>query len=976
MANGCSLFGGIVPSVYIDQIFLEESRQDIDQDGKVDLETPMITVNVKLVDQPGETGTFSLLGDALSLPGTSLDLKQYFEICCLISATPEATEYWQQYFAGGRHMPDGIIADTYSINAVSTEKNSIVQNKVFSDFQPPSGATYVNSDGTTELIKSYTFNLEHPSMSVLNHLTVFTFLRVRTVQLEQDWGVTLPSNVLFLSSPIEQELVIQNSQVVSQLRVQEAQGETVGTYVAINPRTGQQYVDAYNNPLVVPAHVHSYNDLDSNGNGYTSYAVDPEESNIRHRHKVVNGIVQEAQSECWSKEDSAMFTGEMVEQVTTKYPDPNKKIAITSLVPEEHRPVDERSCLFLYGNPGAGPHTHELIPVFTPVFNVQDFRIRNEIDVLVAELTRVTQTQLEFPEQRDILNQLNNKNSYFTELLLSKDSSRNVRYLFGFDYGKYVIDNSKYSSIIKKMSPAARQQIAANSEITKFTLSRRQVEEKPALNILGSPIHNRVTKNDPLEIPVAMLDLRSGPRPETQGGTQPWWTQKVDIQEIELMNGDMPSNSSSLMRYFTGIDWLMRRETAGQFQYAIDVEVLDGFIPLINTIYNNLSTALAKYRKYVNLIQIPGVYDRLSRKFTATATPPQTMSGQHIMAGATENQRLERYETLSRIVGIYLDSLGYFVDLSQHSDPGEYKNKIMDLITAWTRGDSTTGPHYKPAGPDGVLLFENLLELLLEQINRFMSTGHSSGGVEDTVQNSPSNSISAFKIQTMALKEYFDNTINARFTNEKYIDNITTNAPTGRLLSVYNMGTLQNATITEVDLNETRASRTYQDMLGDSGISANIKLPATTYQTPQSTVGVGSFLGQSPGLTDSLNADALSPTALENTTYDFDLTSFLDLTVMVTTRYANRTKSGDVSNLQNRVLVFNGFRTTPQGDPTREMLWDSKTLDDLIVTTTPAANRYYLCYNRVRVGIGDDKRNKETLDRYFLVRPPVQGQSA
>ena len=165
-------------------------------------------------------------------------------------------------------------------------------------------------------------------------------------------------------------------------------------------------------------------------------------------------------------------------------------------------------------------------------------------------------------------------------------------------------------------------------------------------------------------------------------------------------------------------------------------------------------------------------------------------------------------------------------------------------------------------------------------------------------------------------------------------------------------------------------------MLGDSGISVNIKLPATTYQAPQSTVGVGSFLGQSPGLTDNLNANALSPTVLENTTYDFDFTSFLDLTVMVTTRYANRTQSGDVSNLQNRVLVFNGFRTTPQGDPTREMLRDSKTLDDLIVTTTPAANRYYLCYNRVRVGISDNKRNKETLDRYFLVRPPVQGQGA
>ena len=252
-----------------------------------------------------------------------------------------------------------------------------------------------------------------------------------------------------------------------------------------------------------------------------------------------------------------------------------------------------------------------------------------------------------------------------------------------------------------------------------------------------------------------------------------------------------------------------------------------------------------------------------------------------------------------------------------------------------------------------------------------MSTGHSSGGVEDTVQNSPSDSAAIFKIQTMTIKEYFDNTINARFTNEKYVDNITAGDPEGGILSVYNKSSLEGATITEVDLNETRASRTYQEMIGDSGISVNVKLPATTYQAPQDTTGVGAFLGFGPGESDGLNSDSLSPGALENTTYDFDLDSFLDLTVMVTTRYANRTKSGNASNLQNRVLVFNGFRTTPQDDPTREILWDSKTLNDLIVTTSPAENRYYLCYNRVRVGIADDKSNKETLDRYFLLRPPT-----
>ena len=54
-----------------------------------------------------------------------------------------------------------LTANTYSVPPnTGAENNSIVKNKVFSDFQPPNGAIYVNSDGTTELIKSYRFDLE------------------------------------------------------------------------------------------------------------------------------------------------------------------------------------------------------------------------------------------------------------------------------------------------------------------------------------------------------------------------------------------------------------------------------------------------------------------------------------------------------------------------------------------------------------------------------------------------------------------------------------------------------------------------------------------------------------------------------------------------------------------------------------------------------------------------------------------------
>ena len=45
-------------------------------------------------------------------------------------------------------------------------------------------------------------------------------------------------------------------------------------------------------------HHHAYN-VDENGNGYTEYAVHPENENIRHRHQIINNVIQVAASECY-----------------------------------------------------------------------------------------------------------------------------------------------------------------------------------------------------------------------------------------------------------------------------------------------------------------------------------------------------------------------------------------------------------------------------------------------------------------------------------------------------------------------------------------------------------------------------------------------------------------------------------------------------------------------------------------------------
>lgn len=45
-------------------------------------------------------------------------------------------------------------------------------------------------------------------------------------------------------------------------------------------------------------HIHQYN-VDANGNGWTEYAYHPNAPQVKHRHRIINNVVQEAQSSCY-----------------------------------------------------------------------------------------------------------------------------------------------------------------------------------------------------------------------------------------------------------------------------------------------------------------------------------------------------------------------------------------------------------------------------------------------------------------------------------------------------------------------------------------------------------------------------------------------------------------------------------------------------------------------------------------------------
>ena len=716
-------------------------------------------------------------------------------------------------------------------------------------------STYDNSDGTVQIIIPYSFDLD--TNEPVQHLTIFTYVQLDTESLEADFNLKLPETLKNPVGRFEEELVIQNSAVISELRIFLTEGGEI-----------------WNGAI----HVHN---------------------------------------------------GQYMEGAT---------------------------------------HTSEshgfLTKTSAPINNVQDLRIRDEINALIAEFENLTTLQNAFPGQQEILNRTISKNSYFSEILITKDENRNTRFLFAFDYGKYVLENSKYSSLISKMTPAARQAVVVQSQIVQFILSKKQVKQESARNRINSPVQNFILSDETPTTPV-ILSLDD-----------------TNLNEINLILPNQEETDDSIVRYFTGVDTDIKSD--GIYQYEIDIEILDGFTVVMNAIFKSVENINSEYEKYVALTQIPNVYDPDARKFTP--------DGMTIMSS--------RSGGLDYIVSVYLTVLSYFVNIGTEpissygglTELDFFKLKIINSISP-TNGTV-----------DGVLMFKDMLNLLLAQINNIMSVGHSSGGVEDTLQNQPSNNSAVFKLQTMRLTEDFDNTIDSRFINETYIDNISANKTrTFAGLTVYSFSELSNASQTlfpqpveftgksQQELLDEQAKQ--EETLASKGINIVFQSEgeylqsAKNFQVPQkgnSTLlqnqlkGATNFLGEkSNGALSNLNVNDVSPQDLFTETTNDKLRGqevTLGFNNFVIASLPSEEEPLEPVKLQTQVNVLTGF-VRPVTDPflvtknpiysfmLRDTLFETRQLGNLTVPPgSDTLSSYYLC-SQTRQG------DIDVIDSFFLLQP-------
>jgi hypothetical protein len=849
MANTCGLFGDLIPNIYIDRIFLEESSEDTDNDGVADLQTPKISIQLKMLDSENADGSYSILGDALEINSNSttystVDFKDYIKIHCVLFPTQEIAEDFITKLEDANYKETQAY---FSLPQPDSQDPYFLKTKTLKDFTN----TYVNANGVTELIGNYVYDSnDFGHKEVFDYLRVLTFVELDTQSIEREMNVELPSSFKCIISRYRDQLILSSKDVASQLTI-------------FLTEDGDLWDDSF--------HIHNSSTL---GRIYMEGRV-----HVDTPHGVLTkGTLQ--------------------------------------------------------------------------VGNVQDFRLRDKINIFLANYDIEKTLQTSFPEQRDILNQTFSKNSYFSEIFLTKDENRNCRFYFAFDYGKFVLKQDKFSGIISKMTTAAKSELIDNSKITKFRVTKRQVSSKPALNHLGSPVRNKVMSGNGAEIPVfSSLD-------------------DANVSEIKLLLNNQQTSDESLIRHFTGIDSEMKNNSDGIFQYSVEIEVLSAFPSLMNQVLTLLETAAADYDNYIKLSEIPGVYDKESRKFSSSAANPNTtMSGQAIMASFGVDR-------LVNIINAYLTALDYFVELDTPMSPtstGPIRNTISNNIS--TNIDPFTG------SIEGILIFKNLLDVLIAQVSNILSVGSNNVGVEATQTVAPANNTAKMKIATMTATETFDHTIGARFINDIYVDNISTlGTSTLAGLKIYDSGDLVNATTTEVTplnaiFHGTEAAVEAQ------GITLNIspnpavsrfnkdKTPDTIgskkFLTDNSTPGPDSF--RLYGLSGSLSAKDLArgttaPLGAPAVTYtQFETNP--DLLVSNVVIEDIDTFTTEDLKTEVDVLVAYPVQSSTQTDNTYAMrgpVFETRTLGSLKNNTT--SKRYYLCkQNR--------KGSKEVIDCFFLFKP-------
>jgi len=344
-------------------------------------------------------------------------------------------------------------------------------------------------------------------------------------------------------------------------------------------------------------------------------------------------------------------------------------------------------------------HSHKMVDKEAQANNVVDYGVSTDALLLIADIKLTAKVPISA--------------AHFSDMYLTKDEHRNVRYFFTFDYAKYIFERSPWSGILSNLDAfsEARAEILAASDIITFKLSR----------------HSSNPNEGPVPVALSLDDQY--------------------IQEISVSLTNQSQSPDSLLRYYTGVDTGVKDLVGGTYHYVLEIGISDVYDSLVKEKLANLQQIHTMFQPYVERSRQAG--SEKCDKFTQKTAEDLTKM---------------RY-ILSKAIKTYIETLSFFVT-GENSKffpsgvPDYFKDKIERMA----------GP---TSGTDeGVTLFNVMLENLISKLEDLIKNVHDPGGLEDDSIAPTNNSSAGLKEQVISAIQIFKQTINAEFTGNCYIDNI------------------------------------------------------------------------------------------------------------------------------------------------------------------------------------------------------------
>jgi len=499
--------------------------------------------------------------------------------------------------------------------------------------------------------------------------------------------------------------------------------------------------------------------------------------------------------------------------------------------------------------------------------------------------------------------------------MITKDASYNADFIFGIDMDNLFIDNSAYSALIEGMTNVAKIQIAANSKILAFNITRHRVKRDLSLSCLGSPLIPYVFSDE--TVPYSVIDSMKS------------------LREIPISVSGQPSG----MRYLTASDNDLSNQTAGTYQYELYISFVDGFSPTMDALLKRLYSASNFISKYLALLDIPGNYN--------LETDSVTM-------------RVKRSD-IQRISKSYVDALSYF-------------NKIKNTSKAQRRASSLISP--RTAAKSSIAIFQKRLDAITSKVQEIaFQTGTSVS--PSSVANKPANSNSTSP-PIVEINHSFNNTISVECRDNRYIDyfNGVNSINRGAGINTYLYGKVKNSTPETTYL---EAPMSLLEMFAHRGVTFKETPLTIDSDNAARGLGVDTesfngndvetYIGKSASAVGGLLRDDLSPLDLSTETLETDVSTLGvgAVSAGMSSKLAGSPsqrggKQGNLNRRQEpdteigRTMVLAGIDISDSSVP-MPMSLEWKPLEEVVAPTSGAIA---LCMQ--------DAGSAEVINRFFLMR--------